>query len=455
MLIKENFNFMFSFILIIRLIQLPLKECDRETPILFNNETCKSMSCTNTQFDLRQCLINNSIIRQQWLNNIIIVGKQNSTFINFAKYSNGDLVILSEDNISSGNRYFFGLKNNGRSFFTDWDGKETLYYYLNTQNYDNTDIDREISVITIDSTKEEYIINIQKRESYAELFDFENNITYKKKTSELLGNEITESRGSFINSKQKNYFLICSLVNNDNDENSGFNKFLFIAQKLMFDTKESIENDDNCYFAVILGDMINAQHNFPNLMMGVSYTSKPLFATAGNHDLYFGQWTEYLQYWHSSTYYFTARTPNYKDLYICMDSGDGTFGRKQLSWLKNTLKEKSQEGFRHIVLFTHTHLYKRDSSQGHISNFPLEETYEIADLLGSYGVDWYVSGHAHSRAVSDMKGVKYIIVDTMKDSAKQPAYMTASVGSKLNYHFVELLLVEYFVHYIVVLQVDL
>lgn len=246
MLIKENFNFMFSFILIIRLIQLPLKECDRETPILFNNETCKSMSCTNTQFDLRQCLINNSIIRQQWLNNIIIVGKQNSTFINFAKYSNGDLVILSEDNISSGNRYFFGLKNNGRSFFTDLDGKETLYYYLNTQNYDNTDIDREISVITIDSTKEEYIINIQKRESYAELFDFENNITYKKKTSELLGNEITESRGSFINSKQKNYFLICSLVNNDNDENSGFNKFLFIAQKLMFDTKESIENDDNC-----------------------------------------------------------------------------------------------------------------------------------------------------------------------------------------------------------------
>lgn len=199
-----------------------------------------------------------------------------------------------------------------------------------------------------------------------------------------------------------------------------------------------IENDKDCYFGIILGDMINAQHNFPNFMKGVSYTTKPLFATAGNHDLYFGQWTEYLQYWHTSTYYFTAQTPNYKDLYICMDSGDGTFGRSQMAWLKDILKEKSQDNFRHIVVFTHTHLYKRDSSQGHISNFPLEETYEIADVLGTNGVDWYVSGHAHSRAVSDMKGVKYIIVDTMKDPAKHPAYMTATVGANLDYHFIDL-----------------
>jgi hypothetical protein len=181
MLIKESFSFMLSFILIIRLIKLSLNECDREKPILFNNETCKSMSCTNSQFSLKQCIVNNSIIRNQWLNNIITVGKTNSTYINFAQYSNGDLVILSEDDIGTDNRYFFGIKNNGRPFFTDLNGNETLYYYTKTQSCDSTDTDREVSVVTINSTKEEYIINLQKKQNYFELFDFKNSITYKKK----------------------------------------------------------------------------------------------------------------------------------------------------------------------------------------------------------------------------------------------------------------------------------
>ena len=249
MLIKESFSFMLSFILIIRLIKLSLNECDRETPILFNNETCKSMSCTNSQFSLKQCIVNNSIIRNQWLNNIITVGKTNSTYINFAQYSNGDLVILSEDDIGTDNRYFFGIKNNGRPFFTDLNGNETLYYYTKTQSCDSTDTDREVSVVTINSTKEEYIINLQKKQNYIELFDFKNNIAYKKKTSDLFGHEISDSRGSLINLKQKNnenYFLICSLINNEEHEESELNKNLFIAQKLMFYRKESIEKDDDC-----------------------------------------------------------------------------------------------------------------------------------------------------------------------------------------------------------------
>ena len=249
MLIKESFSFTLRFILIIRLIKLSLNECDRETPILFNNETCKSMSCTNSQFELRQCIVNNSIIRNQWLNNIIIVGKQNSTFINFAQYSNGDLVILSEDNIGTDNRYFFGIKNNGRPFFTDSYGNETLYYYTHTQSCVSTDTDREVSVVIINSTKEEYILNIQKKGNYIELFDFNNKITYKKKTLSLFGHEISDSRGSFINSqknKNENSFLICSLINNEEYEESKLNKFLFIIQNVMFFRKESVEKDDDC-----------------------------------------------------------------------------------------------------------------------------------------------------------------------------------------------------------------
>ena len=53
---------MISFILIMRLIKLSLSECDREKPILFNNETFESMSCTNNQFYLKECVVNNSLV---------------------------------------------------------------------------------------------------------------------------------------------------------------------------------------------------------------------------------------------------------------------------------------------------------------------------------------------------------------------------------------------------------
>lgn len=203
-------------------------------------------------------------------------------------------------------------------------------------------------------------------------------------------------------------------------------------------------NDPDCYFAIILGDIINSINHYDEFMQGIAFNpetqakDKPLFCTVGNHDLYYNQWAEYLKYWHTSTYYFIAQTPNYKDLFICMDSGDGTWGRKQFDWLKQLLAESADENYRHITLFTHTHIFKRDKSQGHTSNYTLEETYEIMDILSRYNVEWYVSGHCHSRDVADYKGVKYIIVDTMEEPAEHPCYMIASFGKDITYKFVDI-----------------
>ena len=133
--------------------------------------------------------------------------------------------------------------------------------------------------------------------------------------------------------------------------------------------------------------------------------------------------------------FLTVTTPSARDLYICLDSSDGTLGVKQLAWLRALLAQKQKEGFRHTIVFTHTHMFKRDGSQGHTSNYVLEETYEITSLLSRYGVDWYVSGHDHSREVTEYNGVKYIIVDANNDAEPQPGYMIAVVGRTLAYRF--------------------
>ena len=205
-----------------------------------------------------------------------------------------------------------------------------------------------------------------------------------------------------------------------------------------------MRNDNNCHFGIILGDIINAVNHYEDFMEGLVFdpttqaADKPLFATVGNHDLYYGQWSEYLKYWHTSTYYFVAQTPNFKDLFICMDSGDGTWGRKQFDWLKDLLEKAQNENYRHITVFTHTHIFKRDPSQGHTSNFALEETYEIMDVLDRFGVEWYVSGHCHSRDVADFKGVRFIIVDSAEVIDDQPGYMVATFGKELSHRFMYL-----------------
>lgn len=191
-------------------------------------------------------------------------------------------------------------------------------------------------------------------------------------------------------------------------------------------------------FTLILGDVINAQNNYPHFMEGMKPLAKTWFCTAGNHDIYFGQWQQYLETIGSSTYWFVAQTPSAKDLFICLDSSDGTLGRKQLKWVKDLLAVKTAEGYRHIIVFTHTHLFKRDASQGHTSNYTLEETYELTDLFARNGVEWYLCGHDHSREVTEMKGVKYIIVDAIEDPEKKPGYLIAHIGDKLTYEFIDL-----------------
>ena len=143
-----------------------------------------------------------------------------------------------------------------------------------------------------------------------------------------------------------------------------------------------------------------------------------------------------------SDYRFTGanyETGKKLDLYICLDTAEGTLGTDQLKWLKALLAEKKNAGYRHIIVFTHTHLFKQDSSQGHTSNLSMEETYELTYLLSDAGVELYLCGHDHSREVTSYGGVKYITVDSSTDAEPEPYYMVMEVGKQITYDFISLL----------------
>lgn len=201
-----------------------------------------------------------------------------------------------------------------------------------------------------------------------------------------------------------------------------------------------------CPVAIHLGDIIDAttdfeyvedaleRHPLAELLLPAKDT---LMAVCGNHDIYFKQWDNFIKTYKTSTYYFVVKTLTGKqDLFIVYDSADGTVGKKQLDWLRETLEWADKQDFRHIVACSHTHFFKRDGSQGHCSNFTQEETYALLNLFTSHGVDMLWTGHDHSREITQVKNMTSIVVDSMKDEDKAPHYMLVKMGEKIDYKFV-------------------
>lgn len=204
--------------------------------------------------------------------------------------------------------------------------------------------------------------------------------------------------------------------------------------------------DALCPVAIHLGDLIDATTDFEfiedALHLDDLTTVQPtkfdtLMAVCGNHDIYFKQWEQFVKTFKTSSYYFIVETPSgAKDLFVVYDSADGTIGSKQLQWLRETLVWAESQTFRHIIACTHTHFFKRDGSQGHTSNYTLEETYALLNLLTEHGVEMLWTGHDHSREITQVKDMTCIIVDSMTEEDDEPYYMVVSMGGKVEYEFV-------------------
>ena len=194
-------------------------------------------------------------------------------------------------------------------------------------------------------------------------------------------------------------------------------------------------------FTLCLGDLINATGHFDLFeehVKPVADAGKKIYYCAGNHDLYFDQWKEFFHRFGSSTYWFEVHTAGgFKDLYIALESGSGTLGVDQRDWLEKVLKAKKNQGFRHIIAFTHTHFFKKDMSQGHTSNFNLEETYDLMDLFDRYDFAMVLQGHSHSRDLTIFKDVVYLRIDALEDHYPDAYYTLLEIGNNINYEFIK------------------
>lgn len=197
-----------------------------------------------------------------------------------------------------------------------------------------------------------------------------------------------------------------------------------------------VKADNKFSFVGILGDftdftggMYVARDTISSVNLQI-----PIKCTVGNHDLYFNQWEDFKDCFGSSSYYFLIKADTISDLFISLDSGSGTLGKKQYAWLENILSTR-RSLHRHCVILTHTNFWDVDLSQFPSGKFLFEEMAALTNLFAKYRVDLVLSGHNHHSEVVDFNGVRYIVTDAIKDGVDEWSYLIVNVSDVINYSF--------------------
>jgi len=203
--------------------------------------------------------------------------------------------------------------------------------------------------------------------------------------------------------------------------------------KFMTDSKSM-----NVAAVVLNGDISNGSTaDYQTLQQHLPDTNQlKYFSLVGNHDLFFDGWEKFYQIFGSSTYYFTIKSAVASDLFICIDTGNGTMGIKQLDWLKKILQTK-RSLFRNCIVLTHCNLYRAKHS---ITTNPLdEELLILMDLFTKHNINTVISGHEHFNAVTKFGNTTYITSDSMTDENENAGYVKLTIiNGLIDYQFMKI-----------------
>ena len=170
----------------IKIVKISCEECPIETPIKYNNQ-CELKYCTNSEYNEKECFISNSIIKTQWLNNIISIGGLSYKYINLYIDKHNNLIIFSYPyygNFLSDivkNRTFYGIKSDGGPLFYNY----TLYVLelklslFNTGGFPNNN---KFSFYD-NNTNNNYFLYMALDIDYRQLYDYAN---FKIKAGDIM-----------------------------------------------------------------------------------------------------------------------------------------------------------------------------------------------------------------------------------------------------------------------------
>ena len=208
----------------------------------------------------------------------------------------------------------------------------------------------------------------------------------------------------------------------------------------------AMRNEPNAAFAIHAGDMVNesGEAGFRMTEEALRYNpdeqewNRPCFLVIGNHDVYFDCTEYFKQYFHTSTYTVTVNADGVKDLFVFLDSGNGTHGKRQLDWLEEQLSHRDE--YRYCFVISHNWLFRTfyNYTTTPAANLPQDEPYAFMDLMSRSDVNMVIMGHFHEREQRQFGGVQYVMTDNLNEEVETPSYLVVNVGDKVTYEYREL-----------------
>ena len=204
---KKDKIFIFKIFLFLNIIHYGIFETcnNRDIPYLLNGVCVESCGEDNSN----SCILDNEIIKTQYLNNIIYIENINIEFYNIEVSENNNLYFFLSEYPQSNVRTIYMLNNKGYGLLNENDP-----IYNNNIN-DPSGIGRyEADIFTFrllsDTDDKEYLISITKCDQLMEIYDFGANKVYFTRTMDFFDIiAIYTIIGTHIKLKnKKNYYLV-------------------------------------------------------------------------------------------------------------------------------------------------------------------------------------------------------------------------------------------------------
>lgn len=172
-------------------------------------------------------------------------------------------------------------------------------------------------------------------------------------------------------------------------------------------------------FIVTVGDITQtgAEKDLRKFIEIAESMNVPCYPVIGNHDIYFGNWSQWKTLIGSTQY----RIDGANTSLIMLDSANSFFGKQQLNWLQNELKTVNE----HVFVFTHSSLFAKGPAEmqqitdmrerAHIISI-LKDTCDIMFMGHSHVRNINKIGNTHFVTVEDFKGKKTFCIVTVRNS---------------------------------------
>ena len=221
-------------------------ECEKSTPIKKQDNECYLIYCTNEEFEQEQCIISNSIIKTQWLTNIIDVGYSQYYkygYFNFALTSKNELFLQTTTYPSTSYNCFFGIYSSGRPFFSiEEENIFRIYLEYESSTYRTRYNGEFISIIIEDINNREYLMSVGNDETNIEIFNFEKDEIFVFSTKVMTKYNILSNKFAilhFIDNNNKNSYISAFIGKSiDNSKN------YYVLQKYEFFHNSTIDSID-------------------------------------------------------------------------------------------------------------------------------------------------------------------------------------------------------------------